>query len=192
MTKRPFASRSALIWQRSGFRVTEAPNAAEARKVLAGHAIELVILDIMMPGEDGLSLCRSIREQGDLPVILSPPDRKRHDRIVGLEMGADDYVLKPFSPRELVARIKTIMRRAGGSGAREVANEATVYRFEGWTLQSRRLDADRFRWRGHTALDRGLPPASGLCDASAPGAEPRPVARPHGRPRGTRLRPLDR
>jgi two-component system OmpR family response regulator len=122
--------------QRSGFRVTEAPNAAEARKVLAGHAIELVILDIMMPGEDGLSLCRSIREQGELPVILLTARSEETDRIVGLEMGADDYVLKPFSPRELVARIKTIMRRAGGSGAREVTNEATVYRFEGWTLRA--------------------------------------------------------
>ena len=122
--------------QRSGFRVTEAPNAAEARKVLAGHAIELVILDIMMPGEDGLSLCRSIREQGELPVILLTARSEETDRIVGLEMGADDYVLKPFSPRELVARSKTIMRRAGGSGTREVTNEATVYRFEGWTLRA--------------------------------------------------------
>ena len=122
--------------QRSGFRVSEAANAAEARKILAGHAIELAILDIMMPGEDGLSLCRSIREQGELPVILLTARSEETDRIVGLEMGADDYVLKPFSPRELVARIKTIMRRAGGGTAREVANEATVYRFEGWTLRA--------------------------------------------------------
>jgi len=122
--------------QRSGFRVSEAPNAAEARKLLAGHAIELVILDIMMPGEDGLSLCRSIREQGELPVILLTARSEETDRIVGLEMGADDYVLKPFSPRELVARIKTIMRRAGGSTAREPSNEASIYRFEGWTLRS--------------------------------------------------------
>ncbi len=122
--------------QRSGFRVSEAPNAAEARKILAGHAIELVILDIMMPGEDGLSLCRSIREQGELPVILLTARSEETDRIVGLEMGADDYVLKPFSPRELVARIKTIMRRAGGSGVRETSNEASVYRFEGWTLRA--------------------------------------------------------
>ncbi len=122
--------------QRAGFRVSEAPNAAEARKILAGHAIELVILDIMMPGEDGLSLCRSIREQGELPVILLTARSEETDRIVGLEMGADDYVLKPFSPRELVARIKTIMRRAGGSAAREPSSEASVYRFEGWTLRA--------------------------------------------------------
>jgi two-component system OmpR family response regulator len=121
--------------QRSGFRVTEAASAAEARKILAGHAIELVILDIMMPGEDGLSLCRSIREQGELPVILLTARSEETDRIVGLEMGADDYVLKPFSPRELVARIKTIMRRAGNAAPREVHGEASVYRFESWVLR---------------------------------------------------------
>jgi two-component system OmpR family response regulator len=123
--------------QRAGFRVTEAPNAAEARKVLAGNAIELVILDIMMPGEDGLSLCRSIREQGELPVILLTARSEETDRIVGLEMGADDYVLKPFSPRELVARIKTILRRAGGGGtSRDAPNDAALYTFEGWTLRA--------------------------------------------------------
>ncbi|MBO9575149.1 MAG: response regulator [Sphingobium sp.] len=122
--------------QRSGFRVSEAPNAAEARKILAGHAIELVVLDIMMPGEDGLSLCRSIREQGELPVILLTARSEETDRIVGLEMGADDYVLKPFSPRELVARIKTILRRAGGAAQREAPSDNAVYRFEGWTLRA--------------------------------------------------------
>lgn len=124
--------------QRAGFRVSEAGSAADARKVLAGSAIELVVLDIMMPGEDGLSLCRSIREQGELPVILLTARTEETDRIVGLEMGADDYVLKPFSPRELVARIKTILRRAGGgAGARsETQAGASLYRFEGWTLRS--------------------------------------------------------
>ncbi|BAK65998.1 OmpR family two-component system response regulator [Sphingobium sp. SYK-6] len=124
--------------QRAGFRVSEAPNAAEARRILASSAIELVVLDIMMPGEDGLSLCRSIREQGELPVILLTARTEETDRIVGLEMGADDYVLKPFSPRELVARIKTILRRAAGTGAsaRESQNSAALYRFEGWTLRA--------------------------------------------------------
>ena len=97
--------------QRQGFRVSEAGNAADARKVLAGSAIELVVLDIMMPGEDGLSLCRSIREQGEMPVILLTARTEETDRIVGLEMGADDYVTKPFSPRELLARIKAVIRR---------------------------------------------------------------------------------
>jgi len=122
--------------QRAGFRVSEAANAADARKLLAGGAIELVILDVMMPGEDGLSLCRSIRENGDLPVILLTARTEETDRIVGLEMGADDYVLKPFSPRELVARIKTILRRAGPSSPHEVRTAGTLYRFNGWTLRA--------------------------------------------------------
>ena len=123
--------------QRSGFRVSEAANAADARKILASSAIELVVLDIMMPGEDGLSLCRSIREQGELPVILLTARTEETDRIVGLEMGADDYVLKPFSPRELLARIKTVLRRSGGGTmAREAQAAATAYRFEGWTLKT--------------------------------------------------------
>lgn len=122
--------------QRAGFRVSEAANAADARKLLAGSAIELVVLDVMMPGEDGLSLCRSIRENGDLPVILLTARTEETDRIVGLEMGADDYVLKPFSPRELVARIKTIMRRAGGTPSpRDVQTASALYHFNGWTLR---------------------------------------------------------
>lgn len=124
--------------QRAGFRVSEAANAADARKLLAGGAIELVVLDVMMPGEDGLSLCRSIRENGDLAVILLTARTEETDRIVGLEMGADDYVLKPFSPRELVARIKTILRRSAGasSSPREVQTASALYRFNGWTLRA--------------------------------------------------------
>lgn len=123
--------------QRAGFRISEARDAAEARKILGGGAIELVVLDVMMPGEDGLSLCRSIRENGDLPVILLTARTEETDRIVGLEMGADDYVLKPFSPRELVARIKTILRRAGsGSAPRDMQAAGTVYRFNRWTLRA--------------------------------------------------------
>ncbi|HZV17656.1 MAG TPA: response regulator [Sphingobium sp.] len=123
--------------QRAGFRVSEASNAADARKLLAAGAIELVVLDVMMPGEDGLSLCRSIRENGDLPVILLTARTEETDRIVGLEMGADDYVLKPFSPRELVARIKTILRRAGGtSSPRDVQAAGALYHFNGWSLRT--------------------------------------------------------
>ena len=109
----------AAYLQKSGFRVTAVGDAAAARQRLAGYAIDLVVLDIMMPGEDGLSLCRHIRETGEIPVILLTARSEETDRIVGLEMGADDYVLKPFSPRELVARIKVILRRAGNGGARQ-------------------------------------------------------------------------
>lgn len=130
---------------RNGFRVTAVESASEARTRLAGHAIDLVVLDIMMPGEDGLSLCRHIRESGDLPVILLTARSEETDRIVGLEMGADDYVLKPFSPRELVARIKAIFRRVSTGGMRQRAEEGANYAFEGWVLKTAErslVDAD--------------------------------------------------
>ena len=126
----------AAYLQKNGFRVTAVSDAAAARQRLAGYAIDLVILDVMMPGEDGLSLCRHIRETSDLPVILLTAMTEETDRIVGLEMGADDYVLKPFSPRELIARIKVILRRAGNGGTRHRAPESDSYAFAGWVLKA--------------------------------------------------------
>ncbi len=122
--------------QRNGFRVTAVENAGEARTRLTANAIDLVILDIMMPGEDGLSLCRHIRETSDTPVILLTAKSEETDRIVGLEMGADDYVLKPFSPRELVARIKVIFRRVATGGQRVTAVDGASFAFSGWVLKS--------------------------------------------------------
>jgi two-component system OmpR family response regulator len=95
-----------------GNRVTTADTTAAARRELAAHAIDLVILDVMMPREDGLVLCRELRAKGGLPIILLTALAEETDRIVGLEMGADDYVTKPFAPRELLARIKAVLRRA--------------------------------------------------------------------------------
>ncbi|MGV3480932.1 MAG: response regulator [Sphingobium sp.] len=126
----------AAYLQKNGFRVTAVGDAATARLRLAGYAIDLVVLDIMMPGEDGLSLCRHIRESGEIPVILLTARSEETDRIVGLEMGADDYVLKPFSPRELIARIKVILRRAGNGGARLRPPESESYAFAGWVLKA--------------------------------------------------------
>src|ERR1700757_1588424 len=85
-----------------GYRATTAADALAARKLMKGAAIDLVVLDIMMPGEDGLSLCRSIRETSQIPVILLTARGEEVDRIIGLELGADDYIAKPFSPRELI------------------------------------------------------------------------------------------
>ncbi|MDF0489781.1 response regulator [Sphingomonas sp. H39-1-10] len=121
---------------KQGFRVTQAGDAEGARMRLAAYAIDLVILDIMMPGEDGLSLCRHIRATGDTPVILLTAKTEETDRIVGLEIGADDYVVKPFSPRELTARIKVILRRAAGGGVRQHAPAAGSFAFAGWVLKS--------------------------------------------------------
>ena len=101
----------AAYLQKNGYRSSTAASAAEAREVILRHGINLIVLDIMMPGEDGLSLCRYLRENTNIPVILLTARAEEADRIVGLEMGADDYVVKPFSPRELLARIKTVLRR---------------------------------------------------------------------------------
>ena len=121
---------------KQGFRVTQAGDAASARTRLAAYAIDLVVLDIMMPGEDGLSLCRHIRETSETPVILLTARSEETDRIVGLEMGADDYVVKPFSPRELSARIKVILRRASSGGTRQSAPDSGSFAFAGWVLKT--------------------------------------------------------
>jgi DNA-binding response OmpR family regulator len=97
--------------ERDGHRALAASNGRDARTMIEGETPSLVVLDVMLPGEDGLSLCRWIRSSSDVPVILLTARGEEADRIVGLEMGADDYVTKPFSPRELAVRVRTILRR---------------------------------------------------------------------------------
>jgi len=123
---------------KNGLRASIAASAAEARKEMKTSAIDLVVLDIMMPGEDGLSLCRHLRETADVPVILLTAMAEDTDRVVGLEIGADDYVTKPFNPRELLARIRAVLRRAGTVPRPREAMETKRLRFAGW-----RLDVDR-------------------------------------------------
>jgi DNA-binding response OmpR family regulator len=99
--------------ERDGHTILTADSGDEARGVIEGEAPSLVVLDVMLPGEtDGLALCRWIRATSDLPVILLTARGDEADRIVGLELGADDYVTKPFSPRELASRVKSVLRRA--------------------------------------------------------------------------------
>ena len=95
-----------------GYRVSVAPNGATMMQLLGKARIDLVILDIMLPGEDGLSLCRRLRVSGTLPIIMLTAVGGETDRVVGLEMGADDYLPKPFSTRELLARIRAVLRRS--------------------------------------------------------------------------------
>lgn len=113
-----------------GYRVDTAANAAQASQMLDNGRFDLVVLDIMMPGEDGLALCRRLRATSSLPVILLTAIAEETDRIVGLEMGADDYVTKPFNPRELLARIRAVLRRATPTSTPVNDN----YSFDGWTL----------------------------------------------------------
>ena len=98
--------------RREGYATLEAGDGNTARNLLEREWPSLVVLDLMLPGTDGLALCRWIRERSELPVIMLTARGEEADRIVGLELGADDYVTKPFSPRELVARVRTVLRRS--------------------------------------------------------------------------------
>jgi DNA-binding response OmpR family regulator len=103
---------------RDGFETLEAADGDDARRLIETHGPSLVVLDLMLPGTDGLELCRWIRGRSDVPVIMLTARGEETDRIVGLELGADDYVTKPFSPRELATRVKTVLRRTQGPVAR--------------------------------------------------------------------------
>jgi two-component system, OmpR family, response regulator len=118
-----------------GYRAEIAGDAVAMMAVMARLLPDLIILDLMLPGEDGLSICRKLRARGDVPVLMLSAKSEVIDRVVGLEMGADDYLTKPFNPRELVARVRAILRRTGS----ETREEATRrYVFEGFTID---LDA---------------------------------------------------
>jgi len=105
--------------RREGYRTLEAADGAAAKELVERESPSLVVLDLMLPGMDGLDLCRWIRRRSDLPLIMLTARGEEADRIVGLELGADDYVTKPFSPRELVARVRTVLRRTGPPAPRE-------------------------------------------------------------------------
>lgn len=130
---------------KNGLRATTAESAAHARKALKSASIDLVVLDIMMPGEDGLSLCRHLVETGSIPVILLTAMADDTDRVIGLEIGADDYVTKPFNPRELLARIRAVLRRTSLAPKERDPIEQEELNFEGWRLNVTKrelLDAD--------------------------------------------------
>ncbi|HSK41496.1 MAG TPA: response regulator [Arenibaculum sp.] len=130
---------------RHGYRISTARDGAEMLRVLEAARIDLIVLDLMLPGEDGLSLCHRLRSRDQLhvPIIMLTAMGEETDRIVGLEMGADDYLAKPFNPRELLARIKAVLRRAGGPNASRPETAGRVLEFEGW-----RLDLARRELRG--------------------------------------------
>jgi len=117
--------------KREGYRTLEAGDGARARELLERNSPSLVILDVMLPGTDGLELCRWIRSRSELPVIMLTARGEEADRIVGLELGADDYVTKPFSPRELTARVRSVLRRAAPTALEEGSLE-----FDGLKIDS--------------------------------------------------------
>jgi two-component system OmpR family response regulator len=121
--------------KRQGFRTTTAADGKVMRAVMADGRFDLVLLDLMLPGEDGLTLCRHIRSKGPTPIIMVTAMGETTDKIIGLEVGADDYLPKPFNTRELLARIRAVLRRAQGAAQpAQFDPENPVRRFEGYAL----------------------------------------------------------
>ncbi len=124
--------------ERNGYRASTARDAAEMDAKLKAGRFDLIVLDVMMPGEDGLSVCRRLSAQGVAPILMLTALGEETDRIVGLEIGADDYLAKPFNPRELVARIRAILRRNQGAGSEEPPSGGkgtkAIYRFGPYEL----------------------------------------------------------
>jgi len=125
----------ARFLERNRFRVTTARDGREARRAWTNGHYQLVVLDLMLPGESGLDLARWMRMQGNVPIIMLTAMGDETDRIIGLELGADDYLPKPFNPRELMARMRAVMRRTVERDEKRPDAEARILRFAGWTLE---------------------------------------------------------
>lgn len=118
----------------NGLRTLTATNGSEMRRVLEESRVDLIVLDLTLPGEDGLTLCRNLRATSSVPVIMLTARGEPLDRILGLEMGADDYLAKPFEPRELFARIRSVLRRTQALPPNMAQPDVATMRFAGWTL----------------------------------------------------------
>lgn len=125
----------AKFLKQHNLRVTTASDGRDMKRALDDWAIDLVVLDVMMPGEDGLTLCRNLRASSQMPVILLTAMGEETDRIIGLEMGADDYLAKPFNPRELLARIKAVMRRTAQKETSSTSEDIESFCFNGWEFR---------------------------------------------------------
>jgi len=121
---------------KNGYKTTVVADGKAMWTALSRGKVDLIVLDLMLPGDDGLTLCRKLRAESDTPVIMLTARGEETDRIVGLEMGADDYLAKPFSPRELLARIKSVLRRARSLPLNLRADEAREIAFAGWRLDT--------------------------------------------------------
>ena len=122
---------------KEGFRVSTAADGRAMQKVLADGRIDLILLDLMLPGEDGLSLCRTLRAKSNVPIIMLTAKGEEVDRVIGLEMGADDYLSKPFGSRELIARIKAVLRRSQETMSKgDSEQRPKTYHFNRWGLDT--------------------------------------------------------
>jgi two-component system, OmpR family, response regulator len=129
--------------EKNGMTAIAAGDGAGLRREMARHPVDLIVLDLNLPGEDGLALCRSLRAMSTIPIVMLTARGEPVDRIIGLEMGADDYLAKPFEPRELLARIRSVLRRAVALPANLEPLTAKQYRFAGWTLDLEQRNLER-------------------------------------------------
>ena len=124
--------------ERQRLRVTTARDGRDARRAFANGHFQLVVLDLMLPGESGMEIARWLRAESKVPIIMLTAMAEETDRIIGLELGADDYVTKPFNPRELLARIRAVLRRTGDADERQTETTVRTYSFSGWLLETAR------------------------------------------------------
>jgi DNA-binding response OmpR family regulator len=138
----------------SGLRVSTAATGKQMTQILTDEAVDLVVLDLRLAGEDGMAIARSLREQSAIPIVMLTGVREEADRVMGLELGADDYLTKPFSPRELLARIRTVLRRTKSAAPSTARSEIRAYWFGEFelNLRTRRLKPRDGR---HIALTNG-------------------------------------
>jgi two-component system OmpR family response regulator len=122
--------------EKNGYRATAVADGKAMRRALEQTHVDLIVLDLMMPGEDGLKLCREFRSRSQVPIIMLTALGDEVDRIVGLEVGADDYIAKPFNPRELLVRIRAVLRRTIHAPRDPLPAEVRGYRFAGWRLDT--------------------------------------------------------
>ena len=163
--------------EKNGMRATAACDAVDMDAKLANGQFDLIVLDVMMPGEDGLSVCRRLSAKGTTPILMLTALGEETDRVVGLEIGADDYLAKPFNPRELIARIKAILRRASRPELHAGSLSGRRVAFAHWILDT---DSRLLMRKGGEPVD--------LTGAEFPHrAQPRSIARPNGGPSGLGL-----
>lgn len=130
-----------IAFEQEDFEVIQAVNGVDAMEKIRANDLDIIILDIMMPVMDGLQVCETVRKEFDIPIIMVTAKEEEDDRLIGLEMGADDYITKPFSPREVVARVRAVLRRAGGN---HKISDKTKISYPGLEINQERMEIVAF------------------------------------------------